>query len=337
MATPKDKSMITQRVIVDGREALLVLPQVWDEALGDWVVTDGNNRLPVEATIHADDLGVNGLPTKDDILAGKVDTLESTMQDVITEISSYKVIFPESQTIDGSVSVDNIPSDYPDTSAQTELKEIKGKLTGKTEVTNLPDNQKVSDADVKAELEAIKQTQSEILTRLDSPIDTQVTGSIDGYALPTESVGRKVEHIEVLERAIRLPALSSGENNRYSSVTINVPVEAKKILVKCVVYGLTGTFGNNEGYRFDIRNMILSGSYSEIVFTMENKTTTGNGSGATFEMGEGVYPYDSVSGSYQGKPTTPLGQIKLLTWLKGEVNQEAGEGLDYSVDAYIYY
>ena len=46
---------------------------------------------------------------------------------------------------------------------------------------NLPEIQKVQDEYVKAELESIKQTQQQILQRLNQPINTQLTGSNTEY------------------------------------------------------------------------------------------------------------------------------------------------------------
>lgn len=50
-------------------------------------------------------------------------------------------------------------------------------------ILNLPEIQKVQDEYVKAELESIKQTQQQILQRLNQPIDTQLTGSNTVYIL----------------------------------------------------------------------------------------------------------------------------------------------------------
>jgi hypothetical protein len=53
-------------------------------------------------------------------------------------------------------------------------------------VANFPELQNVKDADVKTELELIKQQQSEILQRLNQPIDTQVTGSYPEYRIMSD-------------------------------------------------------------------------------------------------------------------------------------------------------
>lgn len=53
---------------------------------------------------------------------------------------------------------------------------------------NLPEIQKVQDEYVKAELESIKQTQQQILQRLNQPINTQLTGSIVGTEKIAENV-----------------------------------------------------------------------------------------------------------------------------------------------------
>ena len=58
---------------------------------------------------------------------------------------------------------------------------------------NLPEIQKVQDEYVKAELESIKQTQQQILQRLNQPINTQLTGSYVGYSNETKPTGKKGE------------------------------------------------------------------------------------------------------------------------------------------------
>lgn len=236
-----------------------------------------------------------------------------------------------------TVSVDNLPDvqRVEVTNAQEQLDVNVLNPVDNVSVNNLPTD--YPDQAVEARLQAIEQTQSQILDKLNDSIDTRLTGSILEDAIPTESIGRKVEHVELLERAIRYPSTSGGEDLRYSSVILDVPIQARKILFKCNVYGLIGDFASGEGYRFDLRNVPRNGVYSEIIFTMDYKTHTANNSGATYELGEGVSTYSSSGGSYAGKSNAPLSQVRLLTWLKGKVDQSAGEGIDYSVDAYIYY
>lgn len=55
-------------------------------------------------------------------------------------------------------------------------------------VLNLPEIQKVQDEYVKAELESIKQTQQQILQRLNQPINTQLTGSSTALEIIKNSV-----------------------------------------------------------------------------------------------------------------------------------------------------
>src|SRR5690606_13393750 len=110
------------------------------------------------------------------------------------------VDFPESQTVDGTVQVGNLPSVQK--VAVTNQKEVQNvnvvNPTKSVEVSNLPltqdvnilnpqknvtiDNfpsvQNVTDAQVKAELEQIKATQAQILDRLDGQFDTKLTNSI---------------------------------------------------------------------------------------------------------------------------------------------------------------
>lgn len=44
---PQSKEMKIQWVKIDGRDVPFVLPQIWDESIGDWVVTSDVNPLPV--------------------------------------------------------------------------------------------------------------------------------------------------------------------------------------------------------------------------------------------------------------------------------------------------
>lgn len=108
------------------------------------------------------------------------------------------------------------PLPTKDADTKTELESINDKLSDvvhvhvdnqvdSIEVINLPSTQNVKDTDVKAELELIKAQQAsliasnqQILDRLDDPIDTQVTGSNDEYALPVKEQS-KVEEIVVFE------------------------------------------------------------------------------------------------------------------------------------------
>src|SRR5690625_705203 len=81
----------------------------------------------------------------------------------------------------------------------------------KIEVTNLPDNQDVSDSAVKAELESIKSTQAEILKRLDKPISTLVTGSV------VEKITDVDGHI-----GTRWQYIGEGNSTNINQVPLNV-------------------------------------------------------------------------------------------------------------------
>src|SRR5699024_3096550 len=83
----------------------------------------------------------------------------------------------------GNVTMDNLPSEYKviGTVNIGNLPEIQ-----KVEVTNQKAVQDVSDAQVKAELEQIKQTQSQILERLDGQFDANV--SVQGKKAEVETI-----------------------------------------------------------------------------------------------------------------------------------------------------
>lgn len=115
---------------------------------------------------------INPMPTKDSSLAAKLDQLKAIaegnkvvfpdVQDV--NVKNQKAVqtvdgtvdignLPETQKVDGTVNVGNQPTDYPDGAALTELQSIK------------------------ADIASTKQTQAEILSRLDGTFNTQLTGS----------------------------------------------------------------------------------------------------------------------------------------------------------------
>ena len=50
MANPEDKQMKMQWLTVDGRSVPVVLPQIWDYELEDWVVTSTANPIPTQVT-----------------------------------------------------------------------------------------------------------------------------------------------------------------------------------------------------------------------------------------------------------------------------------------------
>lgn len=47
MVNPADKEMKKQWITVDGRQTLIILPQIWDHEKENWVVTSGKDPLPV--------------------------------------------------------------------------------------------------------------------------------------------------------------------------------------------------------------------------------------------------------------------------------------------------
>src|SRR5690625_1717446 len=50
MIEPHEKPMKMQWITVDGRSVPIVLPQIWDYELEDWVVTSADNPIPTQLT-----------------------------------------------------------------------------------------------------------------------------------------------------------------------------------------------------------------------------------------------------------------------------------------------
>ncbi|MEC5422406.1 hypothetical protein QGM71_02735 [Virgibacillus sp. C22-A2] len=103
---------------------------------------------------------------------------------------------------------------------------------------NFPELQNVSDQEALAKLESMqqdiadtKQTQAQILDRLNQPIDTQLTGS-------------KVVKETLIERTVR--------NSNNNANTLEIPDGATGCLFIHIVYGITGSFGVSEGHRIRI-------------------------------------------------------------------------------------
>ncbi len=97
---------------------------------------------------------------------------------------------------------------------------------------------KVQDVDVKTELESIKQTQSQILAKLNDTIDTRLTGSI------VEQVERR-KRVILRERIIRDTSISFSN--------LSVPSGATGAIFILDIHGVTGTFDSGEGISVAIR------------------------------------------------------------------------------------
>ena|SRR5699024_2170520 len=87
------------------------------------------------------------------------------------------------------------------------------------------------------ELASIKQTQTEILERLDKPIDTQVTGSIveDASVIKIETL---------LERQV--------VQNGFHNFDFSPPKGAKGAVFVLDVRGVSGKFEEGEGYQLEV-------------------------------------------------------------------------------------
>lgn len=101
------------------------------------------------------------------------------------------------------------------------------------------------DSAVKQELELIKAQQQQILERLDDPIPTQLTGS----------------------NVVKEEVLYSREIRNSSSIqtNFNVPDEAKGAIISMRAYGVTGTFGDNDGWIFSVLSRANFPAYSDFI------------------------------------------------------------------------
>src|SRR5690625_2183715 len=77
------------------------------------------------------------------------------------------------------------------------------------DVNNFPELQDVSDGQVRAELEQIKATQSQILERLDAPLNTQITDSIVKNGILTKS------NKDFIEVSLTGNALGAGKDQIF--------------------------------------------------------------------------------------------------------------------------
>lgn len=132
------------------------------------------------------------------------------------------------------INVSNFPpvQNVKNASVESKLEAIENKITNKVEITNQKETQNVKDIDVKEELALIKQgiadnkaTNDLILTRLDNPIDTQLTGSNVEEGLFVNQ-GDYVEYetfegIEVAHGTTRRIALTFSGNVEAFAVTCN--------------------------------------------------------------------------------------------------------------------
>lgn len=150
-----DTPMKVQWITVGGQQVPAFRPQYWDEDIEDWRVSSRLKPLPVIDKDVLDELQT---------LNGQQEQIDDKIQQLVSGQGVTTVEnFPETQAVSGSVEVTNQPEDFPDSA-------------------------------VRSELESIKQTQAEILDRLDGTFDTQLTGSNTeyvGYSDETKPVGEK--------------------------------------------------------------------------------------------------------------------------------------------------
>jgi len=109
----------------------------------------------------------------------------------ITGDVNANVSFPETQNINGTVSVDNFPATQQvEVTNQKEVQDVNvTNQATSVDVNNFPELQDVSDGQVRAELEQIKETQSQILERLDGQFDAKLKEYSNDKPLPINNKG----------------------------------------------------------------------------------------------------------------------------------------------------
>src|SRR5699024_5172056 len=127
---------------------------------------------------------VNGKPMPQyyDETEGVMKPITRNNGEVTGDINA-NVSFPETQNVNGTVSVDNFPqTQQVEVTNQKEVQDVNvTNQATSVDVNNFPKLQDVSDEQVRAELEQIKDTQSQILERLDdvnNGISVKNTGEV---------------------------------------------------------------------------------------------------------------------------------------------------------------
>lgn len=144
-----------------GRTVFGYKPVYWDDAKGDWQIVDTAFPFPVNNQTAN---------MKLDALKAAIEAQETITKKV--EVTNQ----PNVQTVDGSISVDNLPEIQKARPVDGNGKTVFTQGNpGNTSVENFPGD--YPDSVSAAELQAIKQTQSDILAKLNGTVDTQVTGS----------------------------------------------------------------------------------------------------------------------------------------------------------------
>lgn len=175
----------------------------------------------------------------------------------------------------------------------------------------------------------------EFLKGIKKKLDAGVAVSLYGNIVTPEdtvkvtSYGGRTEKIQLWERGIY-----TGGTSGYHYNSFDVPGDVKRVVIVMTIYGVTGSFGENEGYSLSIRNLAKTYNYTRTVVDSSFSTATGNGSGVFFVIDPTVNEKDT-NGRYKNISDVLSPRARAFLFIKGEF--EEGEGIDCEVEAYLVY
>ena len=163
------------------------------------------------------------------------------------------------------------------------------------------------------------------------PLPVSINGNIvtPEDTVKVTSYGGRTEKIQLWERGIY-----TGGTSGYHVKDFDVPVDVKRVVIVMTIYGVTGSFGENEGYKLSIRNLAKTNNFTRIVADSSYSTVTGNGSGVFFVIDPTVNEKDTY-GRYKNIADVLFPRARAFLLIKGEF--EEGEGIDCDVEAYLVY
>lgn len=186
---------------------------------------------------------------------------------------------------------------------------------------------KVQDVEVEARLQAIESKQQAILDKLESGLDTRLTGSYVEY-LPTQSLGNRVEQKKIMTRNVRSAFTQAFDTN--------VDPAVKSVIIVLNVYGVTGTFNSGDGYALAIRRHTRDTVQAYDVARTKHSTLSGNYGGALITIDPTVG--DKINGqsdNYLLVQDTLFPSYRIMLYVDGVFGE--GEGVDCDVSAYYIY
>lgn len=139
--------------------------------------------------------------------------------------------------------------------------------------------------------------------------------------LPTQVTGSTVEEDVLWERDVRQGFTPS---HRYLT-----PVNgARGFVLILKIYGLTGTFNSDEGYRLRYSKVTHSSYFTEFVSSAWS-TRSGNRSGSLITVYPGLPNNDGDEGSFLTRDDLPYPALRVQPEVSGTFN--SGEGVDCEV------